>query len=436
MRTFRFLPPLLLASLVPLAAHEPHKPAPEAGSAAVPVAAMALPEGWVESRPPAGPGAFAPMLVADGDGFLATWIEPLTPAGHRVRVARWDGRFWTFPATIRESAGLFANWADVPGVVRAPDGSLYAWWLEKSAADTYAYDVHLARSTDQGASFRSLGVLHEDRSAVEHGFVSALAEGTGVRFYYLDGRGTAAGAPMQLRTVLVEGEKIGPSELVDESVCDCCATAAVGLANGTAVAYRDRTADEIRDVQVAIRPTTGAARTRAVGNDRWKIAGCPVNGPALAALPAPPALPAVPAVTGARQDGQELAVAWFSAPGDRPRMTFARSLDGGATWSPPELLAPSAGGKPMGQLALAPLAPPGRGFAIAWLEGVAGGSEIRLALVDANGKVGASQPIARTGAGRAAGIPRLAAAANRLALLWVDNTAPDGKSLRFAARSR
>ncbi|MBP9823511.1 MAG: hypothetical protein KBF21_04740 [Thermoanaerobaculia bacterium] len=411
MRASRFLPLLILLSLAPLPAHEPHKPALPAGSAAVAVAAIPLPEGWVESRPPAGAGAFAPMLVADGDGFLATWIEPVTPAGHRVRIARWDGRFWTFPATIREGAGLFANWADVPGVVRAPDGALYAWWLEKSGPDTYAYDVRLARSTDQGRTFEPLGTLHEDRSPVEHGFVSAVRERAGVRFYFLDGRATAGGGPMQLRTVLVEGDRIGPSELVDESVCDCCATAAVELANGSAVAYRDRTAGEIRDVQVVLRPEGAAPLTQAPAKDGWKIAGCPVNGPALAA------------------NGSQLAVAWFSAPGDRPRMAVARSADGGANWSAPESVVSS---KPMGQLALAPL---DAGFALPWLEGIPGGSELRLARLDGNGKPGPSLAIARTGPGRSAGIPRLAAAGKpgkRLALLWVDAGSPNAPILRFA----
>lgn len=408
---------LALLSGAPVLPHGPHEPATvEKGTRG---AAIPLPEGWVESRLPAGPKAMAPMLVADGDGFLATWIEPVASEGHRVRMARWDGRLWTPPATIRESAALFANWADVPGVVRARDGALYAWWLEKSGADTYAYDVRLASSTDQGATFAPLGVLHEDRAAVEHGFVSAVGEGNGVRFYYLDGRATAANSPMQLRTVLVEGQRVGPSELVDESVCDCCATAAIALpgesGDGSVVAYRDRTAGEIRDVQVTRRSRGGALATKPVGNDGWQIAGCPVNGPALAA-----------------NDGR-LAVAWFSAPGDRPRMAVARSAEGGTAWGESQPIAAAPGATPMGQLALAPI---GDGFALSWIEAIAGGSELRLARLEGSGQLGPSVAIARTGAGRSAGIPRLAATANRLALLWVDAGKPGGTNLRFATQAQ
>ncbi|MEO7794935.1 MAG: hypothetical protein ABIV06_09200 [Thermoanaerobaculia bacterium] len=400
-------------------AHGPHKPAPPAASAAPSAAAIPLPVGWSDSRPPAAAGAMAPFLVSDDDGFLATWIEPaaagssgIAPVSatgsagpRRVRIARWRGGYWTFPATVRESAALVANWADVPGAVRAADRTLYVWWLESSGSGGDSYDIHLARSIDQGITFVRVGVLHEDRSSSEHGFVSAVPEGTGVRFYYLDGRATAAGAPTQLRTVFVEGDRIGPSELVDESVCDCCPTSAVAVAGASAVAYRDRTAEEIRDVRIARRGVAGALTFQTAGQDGWKIAGCPVNGPALAA------------------NATQLAVAWFAAPGDRPRMSFARSADGGATWGAPQRLAAL---KPMGQLALAALGP---GFAVAWLEGIEGGSELHLARIAADGIPQASQAIARTGTGRSAGIPRLASTGESLALLWVD---PASGKLQFA----
>ena len=149
----------------------------------------------------------------------------------------------------------------------------------------------------------------------------------------------------------------------------------------------------------------------APGKDGWKIAGCPVNGPALAA------------------NGGELALAWFTAPGDRPRMVVARSADGGATWSVPVTVASA---KPMGQLALAPL---DSGYALSWLEATPGGSELRLARLDSSGPPGPSQAIAHAGPGRSAGIPRLAATANRLALLWVDAGKPSGTSLRFATQA-
>src|SRR3546814_2913271 len=71
---------------------------------------------------------------------------------------------------------------------------------------------------------------------------------------------------------------------VDATVCDCCGTDVAVTARGPLLAYRDRIVDEIRDIHVA-RLEDGAWRTLpAVHADNWKIAGCPVNGPAIAAV--------------------------------------------------------------------------------------------------------------------------------------------------------
>ena len=50
----------------------------------------------------------------------------------------------------------FVNWADVPSVVRLANGTLAGHWLQKSGADTYAYDVRLAYSHDDGKTLVAL----------------------------------------------------------------------------------------------------------------------------------------------------------------------------------------------------------------------------------------------------------------------------------------
>jgi len=106
---------------------------------------------------------------------------------------------------------------------------------------------------------------------------------------------------MTLRTARVDSE-IAASELVDDAVCDCCSTAAIALADRHLVAYRDRTADEIRDVRVAAVAASTATSSAAAGHDGWKIEGCPVNGPALATA------------------SGRVVIAWFGAPGERARV--------------------------------------------------------------------------------------------------------------------
>jgi len=351
--------------------------------------------------PPAGPDAFAPQLVATTDGVAMTWLEKVAgeatgASEHRVRFARLAGGAWSTPVTLVESDALFANWADTPGVAAAGDGALLAWWLERNGESTYAYGVRVARSTDGGAHWTPLGWLHDDTSPSEHGFVSMAPESRGARAFWLDGRATLAGRAMTLRTARVD-QAVAASALVDEAVCDCCSTAAVALGDAALVAYRDRTEGEIRDVRVAAVRAGAAVTSSPAGADGWRIEGCPVNGPALAA------------------GGGRVAVAWFGAPGDRGRVAAAFSADGGATFSPP-LVVDAA--QPIGRVALAALAD--GDFALAWHARAGDHAEIRIVRLTGEGS-GAPLVLAVTAGGRRSGFARLAPLADgRLLAVWTE----------------
>jgi hypothetical protein len=59
---------------------------------------------------------------------------------------------------------------------------------------------------------------------------------------------------------------------------------------------------------------------QSLSKDGWEIRGCPVNGPAISSA------------------GQNVAVAWFTAARDQPRVDATPSADGGATFGPPILV--------------------------------------------------------------------------------------------------
>src|SRR5205814_10730752 len=83
------------------------------------------------------------------------------------------------------------------------------------------------------------------------------------------------------------------------------------------VAYRNRSAEEARDIYVT--RFTGDAWTvpARVHDDGWTIDGCPVNGPAISA------------------SGRNVVVAWFTAPKDEGQSFIAFSRDAGRTFSAP-----------------------------------------------------------------------------------------------------
>ncbi len=377
-----------------------------AGEAPAPAAASPGPEG-VAIDPPAAAGAFAPALAVAGDALLAAWLERGDGGGHRVVVARWRAGGWSAPVTVAAGERIWANWADTPEIAVGGDGSTLVAWLESSGAGRYDYDLWVARSRDGGASFARLGRLNDDGVAAEHGFVSFATTPAGARAFWLDGRATPAGGAMALYTAAIDAAGIGVRAPLDERVCDCCSTAAAAVGGATLVAYRDRSPGEIRDVRLARRAEDGAVATLPVGGEGWQIAGCPVNGPALAAA------------------GEQLTLAWFTAAGEAPRVRFARSADGGRSVTAPVTLDAEA---PVGRAAAAAL---GEGrSAVAWIARAGAGAELRLVLIDGAGAAGPRRAVAALSAGRASGRPRLAALGDRLAVAWTDGERPGETRLR------
>ncbi len=356
---------------------------------------------------PAGAGAMAPSLVeADGAVWLS-WLEP-TDEGYSLRAARFDGRQWSPPVEIARGDDFFANWADVPKIGVAGDGTLWAHWLAKLGASTYAYGIQLARSDDGGESWEPQGLLHaEDSSPTEHGFVSYAAEGESLRAVWLDGREMEREGPMAVRTAVL-GSTVGGSEVLDERVCECCPTELVATAGGAVAFYRDRGDTELRNIaRVAARGETWSDPA-AVWDDGWTIPGCPVNGPAAVA------------------DGDRVAIAWFTAPEGDARIRWARSTDGGDTFSEPFEL---ANVRPLGRVDLAHGV--GDELWLSWIEQGEKDGGVMIARLAEAGELERHE-VAVTGASRASGIPRLARLGESLLVVWVATEDDRVSGLRMA----
>ena len=353
--------------------------------------------------PPARAGSLAPNLALDGKHVLLSWLEPA-----HARVKPQDGNYalrmshlvngrWSEPSTIAAGKDFLANWADFPSVTSAGGGRLLAHWAAKSAADPYAYDVRLARSIDGGSTWIPMGTANDDRTATEHGFVSTVAEGAGIRLFWLDGRDMAGGhGTMGLRTALVT-DRIGASQILDPRVCDCCQTAAAATADGPVVVFRDRTKNEIRDAAIVRREGPRWTQPRDVYADGWEIDGCPVNGPAVAA------------------SGRNVAVAWFTQTANRPRVKVAFSKNAGASFSSPATLDSN---DPLGRVDVV-LDENGDAL-VAWVAAEGKAAAIRLARVTARGRMGGAITVARTETSRASGFPRLERSGGTLVVAWVE----------------
>ncbi|MBM3990790.1 MAG: hypothetical protein FJ298_07245 [Planctomycetes bacterium] len=357
--------------------------------------------------PPATAPARAVALGVGADGVpRLSWIEGQGP--HALRASVWSPAGWEAARTLGAGEDWFVNWADVPALAALKDGTLAASWLERSGPATYDYRVRM--SVDGAEPF----CLHDDGGTGEHGFVSLAAlDAERWLAVWLDGRASGGehdgSGAMQLRarTVSKRGE-LGTEVLLDARVCDCCATAAVRTSSGDVlVVYRDRESDEVRDLAaVLVSPSDGASTPVRVCDDGWKIAGCPVNGPALAA------------------SGAELAVAWFTLGAEsRARVQVAFSRDGGRTFGAPTQISQAE----TDGLVDCAYDASGRLW-VSWLERpTRDRGEWRLAPVE-DGVVGEARTLAATVPGRAAGIARLVAAGDGLLFAWLDSS--DGARLR------
>lgn len=363
--------------------------------------------------PPAGPGALAPRLSRFGDSSVwLSWLEP-TDGGHRLLASALDGDAgWSEAQEIQRGADFFANWADVPSVAGNRDGRLFAHALRKLGESTYAYGVFMSESAGDGA-WRSAGLLHDDDSATEHGFVSYVEDPDGLRAFWLDGRAMPGGGSMHLRTARLGQGAAEASELLDERVCECCSTDAAMTTRGPIVAYRDRSDDEIRDISVIRAVDDGWSEPAIVHRDGWHIFGCPVNGPATAA------------------EGDTVALAWFTAAHDEAKVQVAFSTDGGRSFGAP---IPIDADTPLGRVDVEMI---GGDAYVSWLGTRGEKGEIRYRRVSPHGELGPPRLVAETSQTRAAGVPSMTQHGDALLFAWVelagDEENPDrGARLRAA----
>ena len=364
----------------------------------------------VDLAPPPPAGATLPNLATDGKGRLwLSWLEPRDGGGHRFRLSSIDlgraapGAAWSAPITVAEGAAFLANWADFPSVFVASDGTLAAHWLERGAGRG-EYGIRLRTSKDGGKTWTAPITPHRDPPApVEHGFVSFFeAPGAGLGLAWLDGREMAGGheagahGSMTLRSAFIANGQAGAEQVIDPKVCECCQTSAARTSDGVIVAYRDRSDGEVRDIAVSRFSAGRWSPPAIVHADEWKINGCPVNGPAVAAL------------------GNDVAVAWFQAKDGEPRVQVAFSAAGGSFSAPVRLDSTTT----YGRLALVM---PSRDRAIvSFIERTADGPQLILREARRDGRTGAPLAVGAMTNARTSGFARLALVGRRLVVAWLD----------------
>ena len=361
-----------------------------------------------EISSPSGKDSQTPFLFASEKSLYMTWLEK-TSNGHALKFSKYDGKSWSQSSVIASDIPFFVNWADFPSLLALDGGMLAAHWLQQSGKGKYAYDVMISVSKDDGKTWSKGICPHRDGVQGEHGFVSLIPAPAGsFEAIWLDSRKFnqsdthSMGNEMQLMSSIYSNGAFQSESVLDARVCDCCQTAAAITDQGPIVMYRDRSDTEVRDISYVRREGGKWTSPTSVHSDQWKIAACPVNGPAVAA------------------NGKNVAATWFTASGDKPQVYVSFSSNAGATFGTPIRI---DSGNPGGRVDVK-WTQNGNAF-VTWLENKSGSGADIMVRKFIGEKAERSIVVAPSSSARASGFPRLAAWGNGVIVAWTyvgDNT--------------
>jgi len=163
-------------------------------------------------------------------------------------------------------------------------------------------------------------------------------------------------------TTILPNGTLGAEVQIDKRVCECCQTSMAATPDGLIAVYRDRSDKEIRDISIVRYANGRWSQPEALTKDGWEIDGCPINGPAISS------------------NGKSVAVAWFTAPDDKPQVNLLTSTDAGRSFGKKIRIDE---GNPVGRVNVASRA--SGGAVVSWVERTGQGAQVRIREIAANG---------------------------------------------------
>ena len=269
------------------------------------------------AQPPAAPAADAPIalevpgrtslgpsIAALGTLTAVVWTASTDAVSDiYIAISRDSGATFSAPARVNDLDGDARASGEQPARIAIGHGPvIHVVWPTRQDGIS---QIRYASSSDLGRTFSKAVTVAGEKLSGARGWESlALGWDGGVHLAWLDGRNAAPrpnhahhgshanpgaktdSAPRQdVFHAAWKGAAAPAERQVAANVCFCCKTAIATSGEKVYVAYRHIFPDSIRDIAVARSIDNGVtfeAPTR-LSDDGWKIAGCPDDGPAMAA---------------------------------------------------------------------------------------------------------------------------------------------------------
>jgi hypothetical protein len=383
----------------------------------------------------------APMFAVSSSGSEAVaWVS--APNGGT------DGRLYVSvnaapPVEIRDSLGpIEAHGESPPKLAYAPNGSLYAVYVvgkEEPGQRFPLSALRLVSSTTNGKTWSAPITVTDGDPFGSHSFHALHVDGSGT--VYVAWLGKPEGAPANAASKASMPAAAGMADMagmanmpgmdhtasaswitrstdggatwsprvrVDTGeACPCCRTALATAGDGTLyMAWRHIYPGSVRDIVVARSADHGTTWSEPVRVhvDDWKFDACPHAGPAIAV-----------------DSAGTLHVAWWTGKEGNAGVFYARSSDGGKTFTAPTALGAAQFSQPAHvQLALAR---PDR-VVVTWDDGTLQIPRV-VARLSSDGGTHFAAPVTLSAEGRSASFPVVGISGDSIAIAWSES-APNG----------
>ena len=264
-----------------------------------------------------------PVVAPDGTLWVA-WA-----AGGAVSVARSIDLGKTFSSGVAVHAGTLPldNGPDArPKIVIDAAGAIIVTYATRD--DKYNGAAFVTRSTDGGKTFAPPSPITSG-SPSQRFETAGLAPDGRLFAVWIDKRNAAkarsegvkyAGAALAFSTAGKGSTEFPPATIARDNTCECCRIALAFTPDGRpAVVFRNIFDGGVRDhALITFSDLATPGPVMRVSDDAWATDACPHHGPSIAITP----------------DGS-YHVTWFTSGKTRKGVFYARSLDGGKSFTEP-----------------------------------------------------------------------------------------------------